>query len=63
MTEREMIERGSIIGDNEGGSWRALEVTAEGFFMLRLPEHADLVHTRTVGWQQYYKEAYELKFP
>jgi hypothetical protein len=58
----EMIEMGSIIGDIEGGLWRVLEVADEGLFMLRLPERADLVHTRTVTWLQY-KESYELKFP
>jgi hypothetical protein len=33
-----MISMGSIIGDIVGGWWRVLEVTDEGFFMLRLPE-------------------------
>ena len=57
-----MIERGSIIGDNESQLWRVLGITNGGLFMLRLPERADLVHTRTVTWLQY-KESYELKFP
>jgi hypothetical protein len=59
----EMIERGSIIGDIEGGLWRVLEVTDEGLFMLMLPERSDLVHTRSVTWRQFAHFGYELVFP
>jgi hypothetical protein len=59
----EMVERGGIIGDNEGGLWRVLEVTDEGIFMLMLPERKDVFHTRTLTWQQYERFGYELKFP
>lgn len=59
----EMIESGGIIGDREGGLWRVLEVTDEGLFMLMLPERDDVVHTRTVKWQQYNLFGYELMFP
>ncbi len=58
----EMIEQGSIIGDIEGGLWRVLEKTAEGLFVLRLPERPDVVHTRHVKWR-HYGTFYELKFP
>jgi len=58
----EMIERGAVIGDNEGGLWRVLEVTDEGLFTLMLPERNDMVHTRSLLWETY-KKFYELKFP
>lgn len=59
----EMVERGGIIADDEGGLWRVLEVTDEGIFMLMLPERKDIVHTRNLTWQQYETFGYELKFP
>jgi hypothetical protein len=59
----EMVERGGIIADDEGGLWRVIEVTDEGIFMLMLPERKDIVHTRNLTWQQYEKFGYELKFP
>ena len=59
----EMVERGGIIADAEGGLWRVLEVTDEGIFMLMLPERKDIVHTRNLTWQQYERFGYELKFP
>jgi hypothetical protein len=51
----EFIEHGSIIGDNESRLWRVLEITTGGLVMLKFPERADLVHTRTVTWLQYLK--------
>jgi hypothetical protein len=59
----EMIERGAIIGDIEGGSWRVLEVRDEGLFMLMLPERKDVIHTRTVTWRQFAQFGYQVKFP
>jgi len=59
----EMIERGSIIADLEGQSWRVLEKTNEGLFMLLLPERSDLVHTRHLTWRQFANFGYELAFP
>ena len=58
-----MIERGSIIADNERGLWRVLEVTDEGLFMLMLPERNDIVHTRNLTWRRYADFGDELKFP
>jgi hypothetical protein len=49
----ELIERGTVIGDNEGGLWRILEVTDEGLFTLMLPERNDMVHTRSLSWETY----------
>lgn len=59
----EMVERGSIISDYEGGLWRVIEVTDEGVFMLMLPERDDVMHTRNVKWSDFEKHGYELKFP
>ena len=58
----EMIEGGAVIGDNDGGLWRVLEVTNEGLLMLGLPERADVIHTRSVTWRRYEK-SYELMLP
>lgn len=57
------IEHGAIIGNDEGGLWRVLEVTDEGLFLLMLPERKDVVHTRHVTWRQFVECGYELEFP
>jgi len=57
------IERGAIIADDEGGLWRVLEVTADGLFLLMLPDREDVVHNRHVTWRQLVECGYELKFP
>jgi hypothetical protein len=59
----EMVERGGIIADDEGGLWRVLEVTDTGIFMLLLPERKDIVHARNLTWHQYEKSGYQLNFP
>jgi len=57
------IERGAIIGDEEGGLLRVLEVTDEGLLLLMLPERRKIVHTRTLKWRDFVECGYELKFP
>lgn len=57
------IEHGAIIADEEGGLWRALEVTDDGLFLLMLPERKDILHTRNVTWRQFVECGYERKFP
>lgn len=58
-----MVEPGSIIGDVYGDTFRVIEVTEEGLFMVKLPEREDLFHSRTISWGDYEKHGYELKFP
>lgn len=57
------IERGAIIGDEEGGLWRVLEVTDDRLFLLMLPERRKIVHTRHVTWRDFVECGYDLKFP
>ena len=57
------IERGAIIGDEEGGLWRVLKATDDGLFLLMLPERRNIVHTRSVSWRDFVECGYELKFP
>lgn len=61
----EMVEGGSIIGDREGCLWRVVDVTSEGIFMLRIKPKSpkQVMHTRTLTWEQYQKFGYDLKFP
>jgi len=59
----DLIEQGSVIGDNEGELWRVLEATDEGLFTLKLPERPGVVHTRSVSWRQFANFGYELVFP
>ena len=57
------VEHGAIIGDDEGGLWRVLEVTDEGLFLFMLPKRRNVVHTRNVKWRDFVECGYELKFP
>lgn len=57
------IERGAIIGDEEGSLWRVFEVTDDGVFLLMLPERRKIVHTRAVTWRDFVECGYELRFP
>lgn len=57
------IERGAIIGDEEGGLWRVLEVTDDALFPLMLPERRSIIHTRTLKWRDFVECGYDLKFP
>jgi len=57
------VERGAIIGDEEGGLWRVLGVTDGGLLLLMLPERRKIVHTRRVSWRDFVECGYEVKFP
>jgi hypothetical protein len=61
----EMVERGGMIADREGTLFRVLTVDDEGVWMLKIKPKSrkDMMHTRTLTWEQYQKFGYELKFP
>ena len=57
------VERGAIIGDEEGGLWRVLEVTEMRLLLLMLPERRNIFHTRSVSWRDFVECGYDMKFP
>jgi len=60
-----MVEKGGLVEDRFGDLFRVIDVTDEEVFMQKIkPKPSkDTVLTRTVRWENFKKDGYELVFP